>query len=113
MFEHRFETPRTHAGYIEPRATLVWIDRAGVVHVHSPNKSPFDLRVQMARTLGVPPERIVVECTSIGGDFGGKGLTLDEYVCYFLAKASGRPVRHVQTYGDELRGRTRRATKRR
>ena len=26
------------------------------------------------------------------GDFGGKGLTLDEYACYFLAKASGRPV---------------------
>lgn len=103
VFEHRFETPRTHAGYIEPRATLVWIDAGGVVHVHSPNKSPFDLRLQMARTLGLPPEQITVECTSIGGDFGGKGLTLDEYACYFLAKASGRPVRHVQTYGDELR----------
>ena len=69
VFEHRYETPRTHAGYIEPRATLVWIDRAGVVHVHSPNKSPFDLRKQMARTLGLPLEQITVECTSIGGDF--------------------------------------------
>jgi CO/xanthine dehydrogenase Mo-binding subunit len=106
VFEHRFETPRTHAGYIEPRATLVWIDRAGVVHVHSPNKSPFDLRKQMARTLGLPLEQITVECTSIGGDFGGKGLTLDEYACYFLAKASGRPVRHVQRYSDELRSGT-------
>jgi CO/xanthine dehydrogenase Mo-binding subunit len=103
VFEHRFETPRGHAGYIEPRATLVWIDVSGVVHVHTPNKSPFDLRNQMARTLGIPPERITVECTYIGGDFGGKGLTLDEFACYFLARASGRPVRHVQTYNDELR----------
>jgi CO/xanthine dehydrogenase Mo-binding subunit len=103
VFEHRFETPRTHAGYIEPRATLVWIDAAGIVHVHSPNKSPFELRTQMARTLGLGPEQIVVECTAIGGDFGGKGLTLDEYGCYFLARASGRPVRYVQTYAEELR----------
>ena len=57
----------------------------------------------MARTLGLAPEQITVECTCIGGDFGGKGLTLDEFACYFLAKASGRPVRHVQTYNDELR----------
>ena len=102
VFEHRFETPRGHAGYIEPRATLVWIDEAGIVHVHTPNKSPFDLRNQMARTLGLDPGQITVECTYIGGDFGGKGLTLDEYACYFLAKASRRPVRHVQTYADEL-----------
>ena len=103
VFEHRYETPRGHAGYIEPRATLVWIDRNGIVHVHTPNKSPFDLRNQMARTLGLAPEQITIECNFIGGDFGGKGLTLDEFTCYFLAKASGRPVRHVQTYADELR----------
>jgi len=102
VFEHRYETPRTHAGYIEPRATIVWIDRDGIVHVHSPNKSPFELRTQMARTLGLAPEQITVECTYIGGDFGGKGLTLDEFACYFLAKASGRPVRYVQTYAEEL-----------
>jgi CO/xanthine dehydrogenase Mo-binding subunit len=80
----------------------VWID-GGIVHVHSPNKSPFELRTQLARTLGLPPERIVVECTSIGGDFGGKGVTLDEFACYFLARACGRPVRYVQTYAEELR----------
>ncbi|HEY5341649.1 MAG TPA: molybdopterin cofactor-binding domain-containing protein, partial [Candidatus Aquilonibacter sp.] len=39
-------------------------------------------------------------------DFGGKGLTIDEFPCYFLAKATGRPVRRVQTYTDELQGMT-------
>jgi len=103
VFEHRFETPRQHCGYLEPRATVVWIDAAGIVHVHTPNKQPFGLREQLARATGVPGERIVVECTAIGGDFGGKGLTLDEFPCYFLARATGRPVRAVLSYADELR----------
>ncbi|MBV9543316.1 MAG: molybdopterin-dependent oxidoreductase, partial [Chloroflexi bacterium] len=45
---------------------------------------------------------IVVHSEFIGGDFGGKGLSLDEYMCYFLARATGRPVKAVMTYADEL-----------
>ena len=102
VFEHRFETPRQHAGFIEPHATLVWIDAAGIVHVHTVNKQPFNVRQWMSAVLDLPRERIVVESTAIGGDFGGKGHTIDEYVCYYLARASGRPVKHVYTYLDEL-----------
>jgi len=106
VYEHRFETPRQHCGYIEPHATLVWIDDDGTVHVHSPNKSPFSLRTQLAHVTGVPAERIIVETNAIGGDFGGKGITVDEFPCFFLAKATGRPVRRVQNYTDELQGMT-------
>jgi carbon-monoxide dehydrogenase large subunit len=102
VFEHRFTTPRLHTGYIEPRSTLVWVDDDGFVHVQSPNKSPFNLRDQLAQCAGIPRETIVVEPSAIGGDFGGKGFTLDEFPCYFLAKATGRPVRHVMTYTEEL-----------
>jgi CO/xanthine dehydrogenase Mo-binding subunit len=103
VYEHRFSTPRQHAGYIEPRSTLVWIEDDGTIHVHSPNKMPFALRGWMAHSLGVPPERVVVEPSAIGGDFGGKGTTIDELPCYFLARATGRPVRYVETYTEELR----------
>jgi CO/xanthine dehydrogenase Mo-binding subunit len=106
VYEHVFETPRQHCGYIEPHATLVWLDGDGTLHVHSPNKSPFALRMQLAHVTGLPIDRIVVETNAIGGDFGGKGLTVDEFPCYFLAKATGRPVRRVQTYTDELQGMT-------
>jgi CO/xanthine dehydrogenase Mo-binding subunit len=102
VFEHRFTTPRQHAGYIEPHATLVWIDAAGVVHVHTVNKQPFSVRGWMADVTGVPVEKIVVEVNAIGGDFGGKGLTIDEYPCYYLACATGRPVMHVYSYVEEL-----------
>jgi CO/xanthine dehydrogenase Mo-binding subunit len=108
VFEHTYHTPRQHAGYIEPRSTLVWVDpssgsgQTGTIHVQSPNKIPFWLRQAMAKCLGVDESQIVVEPNAIGGDFGGKGTTVDEVPCYFLAKATGRPVRYVETYAEEL-----------
>ncbi len=106
VFEHSYSTPRQHCGYLEPRSTLVWIDDDGTIHVVTPNKSPFKLREFMARISGTPSSKIVVESVTIGGDFGGKGLTLDEFPCYFLAKATGRPVRYVSSYVDELQSGT-------
>jgi CO/xanthine dehydrogenase Mo-binding subunit len=102
VFEHDFETPRTYPGFIEPRATVVWID-GGVVHIRSTNKTPFLFRRQFARVVGLPEDDVVIEPSAIGGDFGGKGLTADEYPCYYLARATGRPVAHVATYTEELR----------
>ena len=102
VFEHRFSTQRVHAGYIEPHATLVWIADDGTVHIQSPNKSPFALRGSLAHTLDVPANTIVIEPSAIGGDFGGKAMTVDEPPCYFLAKATGRPVRYVTSYTEEL-----------
>lgn len=102
VFEHRFSTPRQHCGYIEPHATLVWIDDDGTVHVHSPNKSPYSLRLQLSNVAEIPIEKIIVECSAIGGDYGGKGFTIDDFPVYYLARATGRPVRYVETWADEL-----------
>jgi CO/xanthine dehydrogenase Mo-binding subunit len=102
-FEHTFSTPRYAGGAIEPRAAIVWITAAGIVRVLSTNKSPFALRKQLSIATGVPQDSIVVEPISIGGDFGSKGFSLDEFVCYYLAQATGRPVKAVRSYVDELR----------
>ena len=102
VVEHTFRTPRLHQGYIEPHACLVWIDDDGTVRIVSTNKSPFHLRDQLASTVHVAEHQVVVHSEYIGGDFGGKGLSFDEYACYFLAKATHRPVKAVMTYVDEL-----------
>jgi CO/xanthine dehydrogenase Mo-binding subunit len=93
VFEHRFRTPRLHHGFI---------DAAGTLHVHTPCKSPFWLRGQLASVTGLAPEKIVIETCSIGGDFGGKGLVIEEFACYFLARETGRPIKAVMNYIDEL-----------
>jgi CO/xanthine dehydrogenase Mo-binding subunit len=103
VFEHTFTTPRYFAGYIEPRATLVWIDANDVAHFVSTNKSPFDLRDQLATTTGLPPERIVIEPAFIGGDFGSKGTSIDEFPCYYLALATRRPIKYVRSYLDDMK----------
>jgi CO/xanthine dehydrogenase Mo-binding subunit len=102
VYEHEFTTPRQHAGYIETHASMVYIDEADVVHVYTCNKQPFAVQQWMSNALKLPLEKIVVESIAIGGDFGGKGLTIDEYVSYFLAKATGRPIKHTYTYVEEL-----------
>ena len=103
VFEHRFTTPRQHHGFIETHSSVVWIESDGVVHVHTTCKGPFRLRDQLAVVSGLPPERIIIEQTAIGGDFGGKGLAIDEFACYFLAAATGRPVKCVLSYTDDMR----------
>lgn len=102
-FEHHFSTPRHHGGYIEPHATLVSIDPDGTVRVFSTCKSPFALRAQLALCADVPREKVVVEQSYIGGDFGAKGFSVDDFPCYFLARATGRPIKFVRTHLEDLR----------
>jgi len=101
IFEHEFTTPRIHQAALEPHAAVVWLE-GDRVRVISTNKAPFNLRDQLAATLSLPKERIVVDNGTIGGDFGGKGLSTDEFVLYHLARATGRPVRAITRFADEL-----------
>jgi carbon-monoxide dehydrogenase large subunit len=102
IFEHTFTAQLMHQGYIEPHACVVHIDDHGRAQVWANNKGPFMLRDQLAAVCGVPREQIRVNPTSIGGDFGGKGSFMDVPLCYHLALHSGRPVKMVMDYIQEL-----------
>jgi CO/xanthine dehydrogenase Mo-binding subunit len=102
VFEHTFRTQLMHQGYLEPHACLVDIDSSGRVHVWATNKTPYNLRKQLAEAADLYPEQVVVHPSSIGGDFGGKGSFMDVPVCYHLARVSGKPVKMVMTYSEEL-----------
>jgi CO/xanthine dehydrogenase Mo-binding subunit len=102
VFEHTFTTAREFQAFLEPRACVVWIDEQDQVRIINTNKSPAALRQQLAASLDLPESQIVIDATFIGGDFGGKGLSIDEYTCYFLARATGRPIKAVMTYLDEM-----------
>ena len=102
VFEHTFRTPMAHQGYIEPRACVVAIDGDGRVQVWTCNKTPLRFREILAHALGLPPDRIRINPVPIGGDFGGKGFSTDAALGYYLARASGRPVKMVTSYAEEL-----------
>jgi len=102
VFEHTFSTPREHQGFIEPPGSLLWIDADQVVHVVCTNKMPFALRDQLNTVAGVDPERIDVDANYVGGDFGGKGQVYNELLSFYLAQATGRPIKSVLSYAESL-----------
>ncbi|MCK5353335.1 molybdopterin-dependent oxidoreductase, partial [bacterium] len=102
VFEHTFHTPAVHQGYVETHASVVSIDPDGLVNVWISNKMPVRARELLADVIELPEERIVVHLAQIGADFGGKGSLMDAPLCYHLAKRTGRPVKMVMTYTEEL-----------
>ncbi|HVO93121.1 MAG TPA: xanthine dehydrogenase family protein molybdopterin-binding subunit, partial [Terriglobales bacterium] len=102
IFEHTFRTPLSHHGYIEPCACTVQVHDDGRVEVWASNKGPWGLREQMAEDFGVPQEKIKIHIVHVGGDFGAKASLIDVPIAYYLSKATGRPVKLVFDYADEL-----------
>ncbi len=102
IFEHTFRTPHVHQGYIEPHAAVVMIDDAGRIQVWTSNKMPFRTRKLLSDTIEVPEDHIVVHLVPIGADFGGKGSLMDLPLCYHLTRRTGRPVKMIMTYTEEL-----------
>jgi carbon-monoxide dehydrogenase large subunit len=101
ILENSYTTPRVHQVYLEPHTALVSIE-GGRVQVWATTKAPVGIRDSLAAAADIPKESIVLNHSHIGGDFGGKGTPLDLPICYFLAKATGRPVRIVADYVEEF-----------
>ncbi len=102
IFEHRFTTAMVHQGYTEPRAAVASWDGAGQVTIWSNTQLPFEVQNTLAEILQIPPSKIRVIGTAIGGGFGGKLRIGVEHFVAFLARRTGRPVKIVTTTDEEL-----------
>ncbi|MBI4493489.1 MAG: xanthine dehydrogenase family protein molybdopterin-binding subunit [Chloroflexi bacterium] len=102
VVESTYSSAMMHQAYLEPHACIVHLDSDGRIHVWATNKSPYRVRRQLAEALGLLEERVVVELVRVGGEFGGKGALMDVPIAYYLARASGRPVRMAMTYSEEF-----------
>jgi CO/xanthine dehydrogenase Mo-binding subunit len=102
IFEQTFTTPVVHQGYMETHVSMVDVSPDGGVTVWSSNKVPFRVRSIMAEIIGAPITRVRVIPSFVGGDFGGKGMVVDEPLCYYLALKSCRPVKMVMSRQEEF-----------
>jgi CO/xanthine dehydrogenase Mo-binding subunit len=102
VFENSYQTQMVHQAYIEPHACLVETDGSGRVAVWSSNQGMFKLRSELAEYLGLNEVDIIVHPASIGGSFGAKDNLSHVPVAYYLSSLTGRPVKFVHTYGEEL-----------
>ena len=102
VFENTFRTQMVHQGFIEPRAGVVEIDQQGRVGIWECQQAPFRVREWLAAHTDIPEERIVVHAVTTGGSFGGK-LGYDDIIyIYYLARATGKPVKVVNSYTEGL-----------
>ena len=102
IFEHTFRTPLGFHAYIEPHACTVRINDGDQIEIWASNKAPFTLRDRFARDFNLDPAKIKVHILPVGGDFGGKTSIVEVPVCYFLAQRTGKPVKMVLDYSEEL-----------
>ena len=58
--------------YLETQCALAWLDETGGVAAHSSTQHPTETQEVIARVLGIPRNRVTVECLRMGGAFGGK-----------------------------------------
>ena len=85
----------------EPRA-VVAIYEDGRLHIETSTQVPWTIRNATARLLGIPASQVRVTVPPVGGGFGLKfDLALEPFAA-LLARASGRPVRLVNSREEEM-----------
>ena len=96
-----FQTQRIEHAFLEPESTLAVPTDDGL-HVYSGGQGVWDDRDQIARVLGIDPERITVELVSNGGAFGGKEDLSNQAQTALAAWLTGRPVRCTLSREESL-----------
>ena len=96
-----FQTQRIEHAFLEPESTLAVPTDDGL-HVYSGGQGVWDDRDQIARVLGIDPERITVELVSNGGAFGGKEDLSNQAQTALAAWLIGQPVRCTLSREESL-----------
>jgi len=80
---------------MEPRVAVAAYDKTSERYsIQVPTQGVSGNRVTLAKTLGVPNDKVRVLTSNVGGSFGMKNISYPEYVCILhAAKALGRPVK--------------------
>src|SRR5262249_40031880 len=75
-FEDRFTTTFVHNAQMEPRSAVArW--EGDRLTICTPTGGIANCRTDMARDLGIPPEKVRVICQYMGGNFGNKNQNQD------------------------------------
>jgi len=96
-------TQRVEHAYLEPESALAEPLPDGRLRLCTQGQGIFDDRRQVARFLGVPRERVLVELCPSGGAFGGKEDMSVQAHAALLATLTGRPVKLTLSREESVR----------
>lgn len=97
-----YETPYQAHACMEPlNCSARWKD--GVLEVWGPMQGPDWMQTHLSQAFKLPPEKVRVQMTLLGGAFGRKAFTDYVHEAAFLARAlEGTPVQILWTREDDL-----------
>lgn len=104
VVEDEFYSQRYVAAPMEPRGIHAAVDPAnGTLTVWASTQTAHYMLGLIAACLKLPPERLRVVATDVGGGFGLKGIqAVEDMLVPFATLELGRPVRWVEERGENL-----------
>ena len=109
VFEHSFTTQQVMHTPFEPMISIGEPTGAGLT-IHTASQSPSFVRIEIARLLGWPENRIRVKTGQLGGGFGAKLYIKLEALAAALALLVDAPVRVALTMEEQFYTITKHAT---
>ena len=109
VFEHRFRTQQVMHTPLEPLVTVAE-STADSLTIHTASQSPSFVRIEIARLLGWPENRIRVRVPFLGGGVGAKLYIKLEALVSVLALLTKKPVKISLTMEEQFFTITKHAT---
>src|SRR6201997_5090981 len=101
VFEHTFKTQQTLHVPLEPFVSIGEPTDTGLT-IHTSSQSPSFVRIEIARLLGWPENRVRVKVPYLGGGFGAKLYIKLEALVAALALCVRRPVKISLTMEEQF-----------
>lgn len=92
IVENEFSTQFIDHAYLETETGVAWVDESQVINIFVGTQVLEHYR-DVAQALQVPDSRVRIQCSYMGGGFGGKEDVTVEVFLGLLAWRTGRPVR--------------------
>jgi 4-hydroxybenzoyl-CoA reductase subunit alpha len=95
VVEEHFDLPALSHCQLEPYVSLASYDPAtGQLDMWMPHQSPFTKQKGLSNTLKIPPSKVRVLKSQIGGAFGGRSeVSPADYCAALLSMKTGKPVK--------------------
>ncbi len=101
IFEHRFTTQQVMHTPLEPLVSLAESTESSLT-IHTASQSPSFVRIEIARLLGWPENRVRVRVPFLGGGFGAKLYIKLEALVSVLSLLTKRPVKVSLTMEEQF-----------